>query len=289
MSQASIILCIYNEPLNLISECIESLLNQENISYEIVIVDSSSSPYFKKFSLPSKVQYIYAPLEGLSAARNRGVRAAKNDIIAFIDADCIADKQWLYQLCFPFEIDEKIAICGGKVIPIWPRKPPFFSKSNYAKFAISTLSLGETPRTIGENEMIVGANFAVKRRIIGSSDPFYTKLGRRDSKLLSGEETMLCQNVRRRGYKIFYTPKAIVYHKISPQKLTFKWMAERVFWGGVTRSVVGRKLLMSGKEIGGKGMTIYDILYVALFSIPYMLGYSYGRMKDLFDVRKNDV
>jgi len=52
---------------------------------------------------------------GLSESRNRGIRVAERDIIAFFDDDAIADKNWVKELVKIYEEKDAIAV-GGKMM-----------------------------------------------------------------------------------------------------------------------------------------------------------------------------
>ncbi len=281
MTSASVVICTYNDDVEMVRSCVRSILRQTDVLFELLIIDSSKDGKIESFSqsLPENVQYIHVPPKGLSYARNEGVKAAKYSIVAFTDPDCIVEKGWLKEIVIPFDLYDDIAISGGKILPLWHRKPPLLFRSEYAKFSLSTLDLGGEPRFLRDEEMIVGANFAIDKEKIKNDGLFSTRVGRRGSILLSGEETEICARVRKHGYKVYYTPRAIVYHRIKAERLNYKWMMKRVYWGGITRSILGRKILLSKKEIGNALLNPYDIMYVVLFSLPYLLGYLHGKSK----------
>lgn len=89
----SIIVPVYNTE-KFLKECLDSLLAQTYPNFEIVIVNDASpdnseaiiQEYLKRY--PEKIQYIKkAKNEGLAAARNTGIKAAKGQYIAFCDSD----------------------------------------------------------------------------------------------------------------------------------------------------------------------------------------------------------
>src|SRR6266513_938717 len=72
---------------------IESVLRQNYPHFEVVVVDDGSTDdtaavakkYVEQF--PDRVRYVYQKNAGLSAARNTGIREARFDYAAFLDAD----------------------------------------------------------------------------------------------------------------------------------------------------------------------------------------------------------
>lgn len=95
MSYVSVVIPAYN-CAEYIKEAIDSVLNQTYRDFEIIVVDDGSTdntkeilePYIKK----RMIQYVYQNNQGISAARNRGIRMAKGDFIAFLDSDDILDR-----------------------------------------------------------------------------------------------------------------------------------------------------------------------------------------------------
>jgi glycosyltransferase involved in cell wall biosynthesis len=86
--KVSVIIPAYNGD-RFIVDAIESVFNQTDKIYEIIVIDDGSTdntrtilePYFKK------IRYIYQTNQGVAAARNRGIKEAKGEYIAFLDQD----------------------------------------------------------------------------------------------------------------------------------------------------------------------------------------------------------
>jgi glycosyltransferase involved in cell wall biosynthesis len=114
----SIIIPVYNNEEN-IGKLIKSLLKSDYPKelFEIIIVDNGSNDRTKE------IVRQYTPVALLEekniqssyAARNKGIQYAKNEILAFIDSDCIANSQWIKNavLCLN---REKVDLLAGNVI-----------------------------------------------------------------------------------------------------------------------------------------------------------------------------
>ena len=96
---------------------IESLLKQTVKPYEIiVVVDSLTDPTVEAVKgLP--VRLVLNEGVGLGAARRTGVNASRGSIVAFIDADCIADEKWVESLVRRFS-DDNVMVQAGSVIAV---------------------------------------------------------------------------------------------------------------------------------------------------------------------------
>ena len=84
----SVILPVYNGG-SLLAEAIESVLKQDYRPIEIILVDDGSTDPTAQIAarVSDQVRYFYQPNSGPAAARNLGIRKAKGEFIAFIDAD----------------------------------------------------------------------------------------------------------------------------------------------------------------------------------------------------------
>jgi len=100
MIEISVIIPSYNHPEQ-ISQCVNSLLQQEiNKGFEIIIVDSSNEIIQSRLeelcAIDHRIRLIKLNQQTFpGAARNVGIKKAKGNIIALIDADCIANEDWL--------------------------------------------------------------------------------------------------------------------------------------------------------------------------------------------------
>jgi glycosyltransferase involved in cell wall biosynthesis len=104
-----------------IEGCITSVLNQTYPNFEIIYIDSKSTDGTFEIAVRLKNYFnasncrSYQPLcseaNSPAKARNYGVKHSTGSIIAFIDADCIAEKDWLENLIKHFSKDSSIV--GG--------------------------------------------------------------------------------------------------------------------------------------------------------------------------------
>ncbi len=90
--KVSIIVPTYNAA-GYIKAAVDSALSQTYKDCEVIVVDDGSTDKTKKVLEPhaasGKIKYVYQSNKGLAGARNTGIRAAKGDYIAFLDADDI--------------------------------------------------------------------------------------------------------------------------------------------------------------------------------------------------------
>jgi glycosyltransferase involved in cell wall biosynthesis len=98
--QLSVIIASFNASRT-IAACLESLENQTtDKSFEIIVVDSStdSTAELVEKRFPNVRLYRFLERKFCGGARNFGISVARGEIVAFIDADCTADSNWLDEI-----------------------------------------------------------------------------------------------------------------------------------------------------------------------------------------------
>lgn len=93
MKDLSVIIPVYNTPLDKLARCIESVLKLKNkFDIEVLIIDDGSKEYINKFfkqNFIGELIYNYKINGGVSSARNMGLDMATGRFVCFVDADDI--------------------------------------------------------------------------------------------------------------------------------------------------------------------------------------------------------
>jgi GT2 family glycosyltransferase len=203
---------------------------------EMLLVDNGSADgsrelleAFVTTGAGGEARLLEEPRRGASAARNAGIRAARGEVVAFTDADCLPDAAWLEHLAVPFA-DPTVGAAAGRVMGA-PAESilELFS-------ALYTLRSPETParhaRWTPWDGGFPTANLAVRRRLldaVGGFDetlPFY------------GEDYDLCAALYARGATIAYTPAARVLHR---HRTTLRGLARQANGFGRVHAVLLRR------------------------------------------------
>lgn len=255
----SAIICTFNRE-EYLGGAIESLINQTLDEYEIIVVDNASSDRTKEIATSyPQVTYIYEPVQGLSIARNTGAKIAKADILAYLDDDAEASKNWLDEIYKAYEKNEKLAIAGGKVSLIWKneqQKPTWLSDNLAASLGL--YNLGDEEIYITNPELTPrGLNYSLRKSFLESMGGFNINLGRMGKNLLSNEELYMTEIAIKNGWQVAYLPLALVAHNIAPERLKLSWFFQRNWWQGVSEyyrqqvdgSFTSKNLLEAGENI----------------------------------------
>ena len=229
----SVIICTYNRCQNL-PICLGKLARQQGVDglgWEVLVVDNNSTDQTPQAvhdlarQLPISIRYVREPEQGLNYARNRGIAESGSEYFAFLDDDITAEAHWLASVFSSFQANDADAV-GGRIhldpsleLPAWI-KPEMYGFLGYQ-------DLGERAFQMdGSRNYPFGGNMAFNRRVVEKIGMFNPKLGRRGSgqkrsELFKGAETDYFHRLAASGgARIFYEPKAIVYHRVLPFQLT---------------------------------------------------------------------
>ncbi len=268
----SVIICTYNrsESLKRTLKSIYDMSVPKDLMWEILIVDNNSSDdtqdVVKAFAMESglNVKYFFENEQGLSCARNRGIKEAGGEIIVFTDDDTVVDKYWLNNIVKAFRKNNPACI-GGKILPLWETTPPKWLKIElFATLAI--LDLGDEQRELS-NPNIYGANFAVNSSMFQKYGNFDTNMGRTAGKLYTGEESELVRILIDKGEMVLYCPDIVVYHFIPASRMIKsyfrKWEYDRSELKGIQMGKCRYKSI--------KGIPLYAIGNVFKGFIKWLL------------------
>ena len=220
----TVVICTYNGAARL-RRALESLTKVEGTaaySWHVLVVDNNSSDHTKEVvhsfidNSVIDLSYCFEGRQGLSFARNAGVKRALGKIVAFIDDDIVVHPDWLGHIFEAFR-NQDVAVVGGAILPIWPApRPSWLTEKLYNTLAL--LDHGVEDAFL-DNEDLWGANLALRTNVIKTHGMFDTSLGRIGEKLFSGEETDLLRKIRTGGGKLFYCAKAKVFHYIPAERM----------------------------------------------------------------------
>lgn len=197
--KVSVIVCSYNGAKTL-DRCLESLKHVNYPDYEVILVDDGSKDNTQEIAAKhSWVVNIKQENKGLSYARNVGGWAAKGEIIAYTDSDCMADPDWLYYLVGTL-ISGNYAGVGGPNI-----SPP---AEDWIQACVAAAPGGPNHVLLTDviAEHIPGCNMAFYKwafEKVGGFDPEYRK---------AGDDVDFCWRLQQEGQVIAFSPSAIVWH-----------------------------------------------------------------------------
>jgi glucosyl-dolichyl phosphate glucuronosyltransferase len=172
-------------------------------------------------------------------ARNAAVGAALAPWFACLDDDVVPAPDWVAQAKrLTAQAPANCAIIGGRVDPLYPSGVTIRTGPRWRQLLSLVQDQGEGERA--GNAKVVGANVIFRRNALRGIGSFSDQLGRVGELLLSGEEKLAVERLRKTGSKIFYSDQLRVKHKIPHLRLTRQWAVNRAYWDGVSDQKVRR-------------------------------------------------
>lgn len=244
---ATIAICTRDRTKHL-QRCIESLLNLYDDGQELLVIDNhpSSDATFNLVKEYDQVRYAREDRRGLNNARNRALKEASFDIVAFIDDDAVPDPAWLRFLLRNF--DDPLVLCTtGMTIPYeleteaqeWFERYSTFNRGFVRKtFDYTNLS----PHLSGHAG--AGVNMALRKSVVNLVGPFDEALDAGTPSLSGGDNEMFSR-ILARGYRIVYEPEAINYHC---HRRTWRELRQTLYGYGVGVYAAWTRSLLRDRE-----------------------------------------
>lgn len=228
----SVIICTYNRD-RYIFNVLKSIADGDlpHSQYEIVLIDNNCTDNTckecKRFSntYPDiRLNYLVEKKQGLSHARNCGIRNAQGDILVYVDDDALVNPQYLSSYSNFFVHHNNAVAAGGPILPRYDGCEEPRWMSHYTRQLITgKLYLGDKERPFPSNAFPGGGNAAYRKEVFDKVGLFNVELGRKGDSLIGAEEKDLFDKMTTLGMRFYYIPNAILYHLIPPKKLTLEY------------------------------------------------------------------
>ena len=183
-----------------IAECLDSVLAGGYSDMEVIVVDDCSTDKTVQVASKYPVRIIERKSRGGAAnARNDGLKEAKGEIVAFVDADCTVDKGWLGLLVSHY-VDDKVVGAGGVILT---KQTTLFAK--YRNYLAREDYVGSQ---ISLTDDIPGGNSTYRTEVlrgVGGFDPAFAQPA-------AHETFELGYRLIRSGYKLIGDSRSIVWH-----------------------------------------------------------------------------
>ena len=223
----SVIICTYNRA-KYIGNLLASLAanNLPYSEYEIVLVDNNCTDNtrdicgdFARANKAVNFRYCHEHEQGLSAARNKGIREAKGDVLVYVDDDALVDKWYLQTIRDYMCKNKQIMAVGGPIIPQYETVKPAWMTRYTEELLGGYLYFGDKVRSFPRGRYPGGGNAAYRAVVFEKTGLFNTALGRKGDSLMGAEEKDIFDKMDALNMKYMYLPKMILHHLIPQKKL----------------------------------------------------------------------
>lgn len=214
---ASVIIPHYNDPLRL-ERCLEALERNNLSGVEVLVVDNNSTVSYEDVqSRFPWARFVVETEKGAAAARNRGVKETQAPLLFFIDADCVANDDWIAKA---HEVAPVADLIGGQVYVFDETPPP---RSGAEAF--------ETVFAFNFKNYIEVQGFTGSGNLVTRRDVFLDVGGFRGG---VSEDLDWSTRAVSKGYKLIYRDDLVVGH---PSRTD--WAALSHKWRRLTQELYG--------------------------------------------------
>ena len=195
----------------MIDPALRSLLAMNHPAFEVIVVDQSTDTTTAALveeiaNHDHRVRYVQSKRVGLSSGRNDGLAAARGEVIAFTDDDCVVDSDWLAGVELEMS-DPHVAGVFGRVLPAEQGKRTgidlaFKDSRQRVEYAGRAI-----PWHVGH-----GANMAFRRRDLLAAGGFDEVLGA-GGPIPSHEDGDITYRLLAHDRRVVFSPAPLVYHR----------------------------------------------------------------------------
>jgi len=222
----TIAICTRDRP-HCLARCLEVLkkmmihTHSTGSSIEIIVIDNAPSDNrtLEVVSSFSDVRYVCLAMPGLSVARNRALKEANGQLLAYLDDDDVVDLIWLSGLVKAWSENPTAAAYTGLVLPyeLVSEAQVMFEQRGGFRRGFKKVSYGQTSPGYSLYPLIpwicgVGANMAFQTDILRKLGGFDEALGA-GTLTGGGDDLDIFYRLIRAGYSLQYEPNYLVFHQ----------------------------------------------------------------------------
>ncbi|WP_017241603.1 glycosyltransferase family 2 protein [Streptomyces sp. SS] len=248
----SVVICVYTEERwEDILAAVDSVRKQSLPPLETLLVVDHNERLLSRLTeeyaderLRGEVRVLAnAGPRGLSAGRNTGIAAARGDLVAFLDDDAVAERDWLRYFAAAYD-DPRVMAVGGRTLPAWAsgRRPAWFPEE--FDWVVGCTYRGLPPGRVPVRN-VLGGNASFRRTAFDAAGGFATGIGRDgDRRPLGCEETELCIRLAKALPRaiLLIDDRAVIHHKVPAARERFGYFRTRVYAEGLSKALVARSV-----------------------------------------------
>lgn len=248
-AEISVVICVYTEDRwEDILAAVSSVRAQSLTALETLLVVDHNATLLDRLTREYKEADEVRVLpnsgpRGLSSGRNTGIAASRGEIVAFLDDDAVAERDWLRHFAEGYA-DPRVMAVGGRTMPVWAsRRRPAWFPEEFDWVVGCTYKGLPTGRVQVRN--VLGGNASFRRTAFDAAGGFATGIGRDgDKRPLGGEETELCIRLTRARPDaiLLIDDRAVIHHRVPAVRERFPYFRTRAYAEGLSKALVARSV-----------------------------------------------
>ena len=240
LSNISVIVPTFNRgpSLQRLLASLDSLELPDLVHAEVIIVDNGSTDNTGEILIQEKRRenrfrftVLKEETKGKSSAVNCGISSSQGEILILVDDDVVLHPKWLVKHMECYHTTDFDAV-QGRILPgVDPEGRPA-DPGRLREYNIPIVDHGDEVKEI---RGLLATNISFKREVfekVGFYDP---RLGVGASGF--GEDTEYSMRIRKAGFKIGYTPHAVVYHELDPRRYGREYNRMAEYRKGLSRNI----------------------------------------------------
>jgi len=230
---------------------------------------------------------------GLSNARNCALREAQGEYLIFIDDDETPDPEWL--VAFERLIRKHAPDAfGGRIEVLFEGERPAWLDDELLGFLGQLNRANQVVPLTDPGASFHGGNFGFRRKVCETVRAFDPLLGRKGTDNTGGEEIDFYRRLLAGGLKVWWTPEAVIFHRIETDKLKRSYFLDLHYRQGRVEAIRRRgsasrvppkylipqlwralRAVLAQWRAGGLNATVRQEMNVAYF-LGYLSGWAFG-------------
>lgn len=219
-------------------ESLEALECPDGVEVEILVADNGSTDDTEQMlreeqikARPPALKALREERRGKASALNSALRVTSGDYVLILDDDVVVDAQLLKKHLDAYATTTFDAV-QGRVLPGLDEQGREANTKKIREYNIPVIDYGKELREI---RGLTGTNMSFKKEVFEKVGFFDARLGPGASGF--SEDTEYSMRIRKAGFKIGYTPHAIVYHELNPARYGNKYNRMVHYQKGLSRSI----------------------------------------------------
>ena len=251
-STVGVVVCTYTlDRIEQVVAAVDSARAQERRVDDLVVVVDGTEELADavRARLPRERVVALGSNQGVSVARNTGVRLLDTDLVFFLDDDAVAEPSWVALLA-PYLEDPAVLGVSSRSVGAWAgREPRWFPDEYLWTLGCSYRGMPTSPAPVRN---FFGGCAGMRRRLFLEVGGFTDGIGHGDGRVGGGEEAEFCLRVgaAHPEGEFWYAPEARIDHHVPVERMTWAYLVRRCYDEGVMKGDISRMLAGTRGPLG---------------------------------------